>query len=124
MRRPRFVIALSRLGITHPLSHDSYLINLAAPDDDLWKKSIEAFIIELRRADQLGIPYVVTHPGSFTTTSEAVGLKRITAALDIVHQETDRREGPALPRKHGRPRLEPRQPLRALGRDHRRRETS
>src|SRR6188768_353447 len=58
---------LAELKITHPLSHDSYLINLAAPDDELWRKSIEAFIVELRRADQLGIPYVVTHPGSFTT---------------------------------------------------------
>jgi len=83
-----FKDALARLGITHPISHDSYLINLAAPDDDLWKKSVEAFIVELRRADQLGIPYVVTHPGSFTTTSEAVGLQRIIAALDIVHRET------------------------------------
>ncbi|MBL9093134.1 MAG: deoxyribonuclease IV [Planctomycetaceae bacterium] len=80
--------ALGRLKISHPIAHDSYLINLAAPDDDLWKKSIEAFIVELRRADQLGIPYVVTHPGSFTTTSEAEGLKRIIAALDIVHKQT------------------------------------
>jgi deoxyribonuclease-4 len=83
-----FQDALKRLGITHPISHDSYLINLAAPDDDLWKKSVDAFVVELRRADQLGIPYVVTHPGSFTTTSEAVGLQRIIAALDIVHRET------------------------------------
>lgn len=81
--------ALVRLGITHPISHDSYLINLAAPDDELWRKSIDAFAIELRRAEQLGIPYVVAHPGSFTTTSEEVGLKRIIAGLDEVHAQTE-----------------------------------
>ncbi len=84
----RFKQALQLAGLSHPLSHDSYLINLAAPDDELWKKSIDAFIIELRRADQLGIPYVVTHPGSFTSSSEAVGLQRIVMALNEVHRQT------------------------------------
>ena len=80
--------ALVRLNITHPIAHDSYLINLAAPDEELWQKSIAAFAHELERADRLGIPYVVTHPGSFTTTSEAEGLARIVAALDEVHRRT------------------------------------
>lgn len=83
-----FAAALVRLNISHPISHDSYLINLAAPDDELWRKSIEAFIVELRRADRLGIPYVVTHPGAFTTSSESAGLRRIVAALDEIHDRT------------------------------------
>lgn len=81
--------SLAKLGIAHPIAHDSYLINLAAPDDELWRKSIDAMAVELRRAEQLGIPYVVAHPGSFTTTSEAVGLKRIIAGLDEVHAQTE-----------------------------------
>jgi deoxyribonuclease-4 len=81
----RFKSALNDLQIAHPISHDSYLINLAAPDETLWRKSIDAFVIELERADQLGIPYVVTHPGSYTTTSEEEGLARIVTALDEVH---------------------------------------
>ncbi|RIK69790.1 MAG: deoxyribonuclease IV, partial [Planctomycetota bacterium] len=36
--------ALQRLAIQHPLSHASYLINLASPDGELWKKSIDAMI--------------------------------------------------------------------------------
>ena len=48
--------------------HDSYLINLASPDDTLWQKSIDAFVEELQRAHLLGIPYVVTHPGASTTS--------------------------------------------------------
>ncbi len=81
----KFQATLKRLNISHPLSHDSYLINLAAPDEELWRKSIEAFAIELLRAEKLDIPYVVTHPGAFTTSSEAAGLKRIVEALDEVH---------------------------------------
>jgi deoxyribonuclease-4 len=84
----QFRKALATLKIAHPLSHDSYLINLAAPDDDLWRKSVEAFVVEIERADRLGIPYVVTHPGAFTTSSEAEGIRRIIAALDEVHDRT------------------------------------
>jgi deoxyribonuclease IV len=84
----RFKAALGEHGVAHPISHDSYLINLASPDPELWKKSIDAFIVELFRADQLGIPYVVTHPGAFTTSSEARGIKRVAKALNEVHKQT------------------------------------
>lgn len=84
-----FAEAVEEYGITHPVIHDSYLINLASPDDSLWKKSIDAFIEELRRADVLGIPYVVTHPGSFTTSDEASGIARIIEALNIVHDRAE-----------------------------------
>jgi deoxyribonuclease-4 len=83
----KFQAALKKSGVKHPLAHDSYLINLAAPDEELWRKSLEAFAIELLRAEHLGIPLVVMHPGSFTTTSEAAGLKRIVQALDLIHDK-------------------------------------
>ncbi len=81
--------ALEASNITHPLVHDSYLINLASPDPALWRKSIAAFAEELQRADVLGIPYVVAHPGAYTTGSEKQGLRRIIWALDRVHAMTD-----------------------------------
>jgi deoxyribonuclease IV len=65
----KFQLSLKDLKIDHPIAHNSYLINMGSPDAVLWKKSIDAFIIELMRADQLGIPYVVAHPGAFTTSS-------------------------------------------------------
>ena len=85
----RFRDSLVELKIQAPLSHNSYLINLAAPDDVLWEKSIAAMIDELRRAETLGIPYVVAHPGSYTSSSEDAGLARIVAGLDRVHAETN-----------------------------------
>jgi deoxyribonuclease-4 len=84
----RFRAALESTGISHPLAHNSYLINLAAPDETLWRKSLAAMAEELRRAELLGIPYVVTHPGAYTTSSEAEGLRRVIAALDLIHAET------------------------------------
>jgi deoxyribonuclease-4 len=62
--------------------HDSYLINLASPKDDLWEKSIAAFGEELTRCDQLNIPYIVTHPGAHTGSGEDVALEREAVALN------------------------------------------
>lgn len=71
------------------VSHDSYLINLASPDEVLWRKSIDLFAEELRRCEALGIPYLVTHPGAHVGTGEDVGLARVAAALDILFAEVD-----------------------------------
>ncbi len=74
-----------RLKFKHTVSHDSYLINLASPDDALRAKSIELFIEELRRCTLLGIPYLVTHPGAHMGEGEEAGLRRVAQALDVVH---------------------------------------
>ena len=84
----RFRDSLEAFAIVHPLVHDSYLINLASPDGDLWRRSVDAFAIELRRADTLGIPYVVTHPGCHTTVSPEKGIIHVIRALDLIHDQT------------------------------------
>ena len=65
----RFKQELKTRDISHPLVHASYLINLASPDKALWRKSVDAFVVELMRAEKLGIAYVVVHPGALTTAS-------------------------------------------------------
>jgi len=75
-----------RMRFSQTVSHDSYLINLASPDDALRKKSIDLFAEEVRRCDLLGIPYLVTHPGAHMGQGEEVGLKRVAEALDMVHE--------------------------------------
>lgn len=84
----RFRTALGELNIAHPIAHDSYLINLASPDKELWKKSLDSMVVEMLRAEQLGIPYVVAHPGAYTTSSEQAGLRQIVKALDELHKQT------------------------------------
>ena len=52
-------------------AHDSYLINLASPRDDLRARSLESFTAELRRCNALGLHYLVSHPGNFMDEREA-----------------------------------------------------
>ena len=84
----RFRSTMDELGITWSLAHDSYLINLASPDQTLWRRSIDAFIEELRRAAILGIPDVVTHPGACTSSTEAAGIRRVVDAINEIHAQT------------------------------------
>ena len=62
-------------------AHDSYLINLAAPDDEKWEKSKAAFRDELERCALLGVEALVMHPGAHLGAGEEAGLQRIAAAF-------------------------------------------
>ena len=86
----QFRDTLAELKISHPLSHASYLINLASPDPLLWQKSVDSMVVELERAELLGIPFVVVHPGASVTASEAEGIAGVIRALDEIHQRTAR----------------------------------
>jgi deoxyribonuclease-4 len=48
----------------HILPHDSYLINLGAPEADKLEKSRQAFITEMKRAEVLSLTMLNFHPGS------------------------------------------------------------
>jgi deoxyribonuclease-4 len=67
------------------LAHDSYLINLASPNEGLYRRSVEAFVAELDRAERLGLDYLVTHPGAHVGSGEEAGHARVAGALDEVH---------------------------------------
>jgi deoxyribonuclease IV len=75
-------------GIQHVVIHDSYLINLGGSDPGKLQMSIDAFVDELERAEALGVPYVVTHPGSHLGKGEEWGISRIAESLDEVHDRT------------------------------------
>ena len=77
--------ALERTGVSRPLSHASYLINLASPKDELWQKSIDSMVIEWQRAELLGLDGVVMHPGSFVESTPEEGLERIAKAICEIH---------------------------------------
>ena len=67
--------ALARSGMQVVVSHDSYLINLASPDDALRARSAQCFSGELARCLLFGMPWVVSHPGNFID-DRAAGLAR------------------------------------------------
>jgi deoxyribonuclease-4 len=82
---PADALGRRRGGIT---SHASYLINLAAPAEDLWEKSVDLMVDEVERCEALGIPFLVHHPGAFTTSTLDEGLARIAAAYKRVFART------------------------------------
>ena len=71
---------LKKSGIRSVVAHDSYLINLASPDEVLRARSMTSFMAELTRCNRLGVPAVVSHPGNFLDDHDA-GIKRNAAAI-------------------------------------------
>ena len=76
-----------RLKFRRTVSHNSYLINLAATNEQFWRQSVELFVEELRRCDLLGIPYLVAHPGAHMGAGEEAGITKIVAALNLIHDQ-------------------------------------
>ena len=70
------------------VSHASYLINMASPQEPLWEKSVVAHQDELKRAHAYAIPHVVLHPGSHTGSGLDGGIARIAAGLNRIHAAT------------------------------------
>jgi len=66
------------------VAHASYLLNIGSPNHDAEKKSFEALEIEFKRCADLGIPYLVLHPGSYTTGDEQSCIERISKNIDLL----------------------------------------
>jgi len=72
------------------LPHDSYLINLGHPEIEKEKKSLNAFIDELKRVEQLGLKYLNFHPGShLKKISEEECLEKIAKNINTALKETE-----------------------------------
>lgn len=73
-----------RTGVGQMVIHDSYLINLASPKDDIHAKSMAAFADELERAQTLDITNLVTHPGAHTGSGVDAGLAKFAESLNRI----------------------------------------
>ena len=86
-----FTDALASTRVRATVAHDSYLINLASPDETLRRRSIESFVGELQRCEALRLTYLVSHPGNYID-DRASGIQRnadaITEALTRVPGKT------------------------------------
>lgn len=71
------------------LPHDSYLINLGAPDAEKLEKSREAFLDEMQRCEQLGLTMLNFHPGSHLKMMPVDDcLDLIAASINITLEKT------------------------------------
>lgn len=108
---PEEVAEFKRVRDAHDIrpivAHASYLINIASPDPALYRQSVEALIVEARRCQELGIPYLVLHPGAHIGSGMDQGhdqavraLQEVSAALQesriLILLETTAGQGTAL----------------------------
>jgi deoxyribonuclease IV len=76
-------------GLRAACAHANYLINLATPDPPERARAVTALVDDLERAERLGLPFVVLHPGSHRGEGTETGLVRLTGALDEVVHRTE-----------------------------------
>ena len=83
--------ALATTDVQATSIHDSYLINLASPNQVLQLRSMISFIAELKRCEALGVEFLVSHPGNYMD-DRASGIDRnvdgIVAGLECVPGRT------------------------------------
>ncbi len=79
-----FKKTLKETGLSHIMSHDSYLINLGCPDAVNLDKSRMAFMEELKRCHKLDLTYLNFHPGAALKESEEECLKTIVRSLEEI----------------------------------------
>lgn len=75
-------------GIGPVFAHDSYLINLGATNATTLRMSLDGMVDEVQRADALGLPFVVVHPGAHMGAGEDAGLRKIADSLKEVFRQT------------------------------------
>ena len=81
-------LAAANIAPEHVLPHDSYLINLGHPEAEPLAKSRNAFVDEMHRCRQLGLPLLNFHPGShLNKIAEADCLARVAESINLAHQE-------------------------------------
>ncbi len=79
---------LAAAKLSAVFGHAGYLINLGAGPSDNRDKSIKSLIQEIQLATDLGLPFLVLHPGAHLGAGEDEGIKQIVAGLNEVFRAT------------------------------------
>lgn len=66
------------------VAHVGYLVNIASPKDDVYKKSVDSLTEEIERADRLGLTDLVMHPGAHLKEGEEYAIKKIADTLNRI----------------------------------------
>lgn len=77
-----FRAARAAAGTRAVLAHGSYLLNLAAADPAILRRSRAALLAEIERCRRLGVDVLVVHPGAHGGRGEAAGVRAVAASLD------------------------------------------
>src|SRR5690606_9613141 len=67
------------------VAHTSYLINLASPNPEVAAKSVTALEDELLRCHQLGIGFLVMHPGAHLGSGRDAAVEAISKHVRAIY---------------------------------------
>lgn len=84
-----FQSAVKDNDISPVFVHMPYLPNLASPNKDLFKKSLQSLIIELQRTEMLGAQFLVMHVGSRLNASEENAIKNVSNGINQAFSKID-----------------------------------
>jgi deoxyribonuclease-4 len=83
---PAFRARLQELGIG-PLSiHAPYLVNLAGPDPEMHRRSVEVLVTELRVAHAYGARFLNVHIGSHRGEGPGAGVDQVATGVAAIFQ--------------------------------------
>jgi len=88
--KARWQFAVEKTGISHVMSHSSYLINLGSPDPEMGKKSLGAFREELQRCQALNLTFLNFHPGAALKSPKEECLEVIVKRLKSLKDLTEK----------------------------------
>jgi deoxyribonuclease IV len=80
-------------GIGPVYGHTTYLVNIASPDPEFWRRSVELARREMEAVQMLGADGLVIHAGAGGPGERAAAVER---AVRAVHAITGDSDGPAL----------------------------
>ena len=69
--------------------HMPYVSNLASPNNEVYRRSVQTLKTELDRCSKLEIPFLVLHLGSHLGEGLNEGVQRVAKALDYAIQDAD-----------------------------------
>jgi deoxyribonuclease-4 len=78
---PAFRRRLVELDIAPLAIHAAYLVNLAGPDEGLFRRSVEVLLRELTTAPEYGARFVNVHAGSHRGSGREAGVDRLADGL-------------------------------------------
>ena len=81
------LLAQNNIDLERVIVHAPYIINLCSEKPETRQLAVDFLIQELKRCDQLGIKYVVLHPGSRLKQTVETGLEQVANGLNFVFNE-------------------------------------
>jgi len=90
----RFRAKVDEAGLRPLVVHSPYLVNLASPEPEVRRRSIEAVIEDMRRAKLMGADFVVVHMGHHKGAGEREGLRLLRDSLRKILERSPK--GPVL----------------------------